>query len=446
VIAVVAVTAYVGLMSWAAAYASYDVWAALVVGSVLVAATVPLMAAATGRETDRRIKRLLVAAFVVKLGAALAYLMVVEEQYGGVADVGFYDEWARRLLPALEAGEHAAAVEMTPDGQALGIWWIVYLTGLVYRLTGPSVTAASLLFSWFGFWGLYFAYRAFCCAFPDGDRLRYARLVLLLPSLVYWSSAIGKDAWMMFWIGLAAWGIALITVGAHRGFPALFAGLAGTAVVRPHIAVLILTATAVGYLLQRSPRIRTAATPVWKIGGLLLLLTGFFIAAVPLRSLFGLDGIDAGSLNSLLDRARAQSTWGNSEFQGEPVQSVQDVPFAVVTVLFRPFPWEAHSALALLATLEGMLILALLWRRRRGLLASILAARTRGYFLVAVSYILLFCVAFSTMGNFGLLVRQRIQVLPFLLILLALPPARRGKTRSVDTLVTEPRLPTRAPV
>ena len=45
------------------------------------------------------------------------------------------------------------------------------------------------------------------------------------------------------------------------------------------------------------------------------------------------------------------------------------------------------------------------------------------YVAYVATYVLLFVYAFSTFGNFGLLVRERVQVLPLLLVLPCLPEA-----------------------
>ena len=91
-------------------------------------------------------------------------------------------------------------------------------------------------------------------------------------------------------------------------------------------------------------------------------------------------------------------------------------------VLIRPFPWEAHNAQALVTSVEGLscsshwpgAAAASLRRLPRRLKAS--------YVLFCVLYSVAFVYAFSTFGNFGILARERVQVLPFVLAL-RLPPA-----------------------
>ena len=53
------------------------------------------------------------------------------------------------------------------------------------------------------FAGCWLFYRAFQIAVPDGDHYRYAKLIFLWPSLLYWPSSIGKDSWMLLTIAIA---------------------------------------------------------------------------------------------------------------------------------------------------------------------------------------------------------------------------------------------------
>jgi hypothetical protein len=109
------------------------------------------------------------------------------------------------------------------------------------------------------------------------------------------------------------------------------------------------------------------------------------------------------------------------------------MPWATVSVLFRPFVFEAHNAQAMLAALEGTTLLALLARRVRDLGPHLRNIRNEPYLILCIVYVLLFVYAFSSFSNFGILTRQRVQVLPFVLVFLALPLQR------------EPRAPRRQP-
>ena len=62
--------------------------------------------------------------------------------------------------------------------------------------------------------------------------------------------------------------------------------------------------------------------------------------------------------------------------------------------------------------------------------------RTQPYVTLALFYVLMFIFGFGTIANFGILARQRSQVMPFLFVLLSLTaavgptPGRRGRVRT----------------
>ena len=104
------------------------------------------------------------------------------------------------------------------------------------------------------------------------------------------------------------------------------------------------------------------------------------------------------------------------------VETPLDFPAATLTVLFRPLPIEADSTQALIASLEGAFLLILAVVRFRWIVAALMSIRRRAYVAFAFVYVAMFIVAYSSIANFGILARQRVQVLPVMLVLLCIPP------------------------
>ena len=168
--------------------------------------------------------------------------------YGGVADARQYSAQGADLAAQFWQGDFVPHL----GGPLVGIGFINLLTGIIYALIGPTIIGGYLFYSWLAFWGLYFCYRAFRTAMPGADHRRYAILVLFLPSLVFWSSGIGKGAWMTLCIGLALLGAARLLSRAPRSMLPLLAGLGGTALVRPHITAILVMALFTGVLVRRT--------------------------------------------------------------------------------------------------------------------------------------------------------------------------------------------------
>jgi hypothetical protein len=103
----------------------------------------------------------------------------------------------------------------------------------------------------------------------------------------------------------------------------------------------------------------------------------------------------------------------------------QYLPVGIITFLFRPFPYEAHNVLALIAALDGTMLLVLVLWRWRNLLAAIRSAWSKPLAAFCVTAFILITIALSFEANLGVIVRHRSMVLPFLFILLSVPANRR---------------------
>ncbi|MEO7428673.1 MAG: hypothetical protein ABIY48_04740 [Acidimicrobiales bacterium] len=417
---VAAVAGIVGTVSWLMEHRSYASWAAVLVAVSLVTISIPLLRRAARYEADARIARLLWIAFACKLLVALPRYVVAFGLYDGKADAAVYSDVGAALARQFRNGDFAIDIGRKVQGTG----FIQILTGVIYTIIGATDIGGFLVFSWFSFWGLYLFHRAFVRACPHGDHLRYARLVFFLPSLLFWPSSIGKEAWICLGLGICAWGAARVLTGAPGGILSCAAGLTAVGVARPHIAALIAFSLVAAYVLRRTPRTASGLAPFGKLVGILVLGGGLIIVVGQLKTFLGFDTFDRESVQLSLDEVTRQTGQGGSYIQGTHTNlSPTRLPAAFVNVAFRPFPWQAGNLQALFASAEGMFVLALFLTGRRRLVAALRAVLDTPYVIFASTYVVLFVYGFSSFANYGILVRQRVQVLPFLLVLLCLPPA-----------------------
>jgi hypothetical protein len=312
---------------------------------------------------------------------------------------------------------------------ASGAYFIRALTGLIYAVIPPSQLAGFLFFSWLGFWGLFLLYRAFVLAVPEGRRRTYRLLVFFAPSLIFWPSSIGKEAWMMLAIGLAAFGAAKILTGdAARGVVIGALGLFLASLVRPHIAAMLMIAVLVGYLFKRRPQRRNELAPVIKTVMLLVLALSALFLVDRTNSYLREQGVDeGGGVRDTLEQTMFRTRQGGSNFEASILDSPARAPIAAGTVLFRPLVIEANSLQGAVAALESSALLVWCIWRWRWILAAVASVRRQPYVAMAITYIGLFVFGFSSIANFGILARQRVQMLPFLFVLLAIPPREGGE-------------------
>jgi hypothetical protein len=415
--------AYLAALSWAMQRTSYDIWGGLIVLPVLLAVTLPLVTRQARRQGDIRLVRILQLAVLAKVVAGT----VVRYGVYGTGDAQGYHGAGRTIAASLRSGSLA----FDAGGGGEGTQAINVLTGVVYAVIGPTKLGGFFVFSWMAFLGLYLFFLAYRRALPQGDHHRYALLLFFLPTVLFWPSSLGKEAAMMLTLGVAVYGATLVlSPGRRGGFLILALGLATTALVRPHLSVLVFLALAGGYLLRRSPgpqgRVLTGAKV---LGMAVLLLLGVLVAG-RFQDFFNLDELDTDSVNALIENTADKSTGGESDFAAvSAAQQPWTLPQAALAVLFRPFPFEANNAQALATSLEGMALLVLfVWSARR-VVASLRSALLSPYIAFVVIYSLLYVVAFSTISNFGILARQRSLVYPLVLVLLTLPAIHRDLRR-----------------
>jgi hypothetical protein len=194
--------------------------------------------------------------------------------------------------------------------------------------------------------------------------------------------------------------------------------------------VIIFVAIVAGFMFRRDVR-RTALTPLVRMFTLALLAVVGILIASRTADFLRVDEVSTTSVDAVLTRIESRELGGGSDFQSQLISSPADVPGATVTILFRPFPWEAMTIQALAAALEGVLLLGLtvaawprlraIWKFRQG----------RPFVVMCLAYIAMFIYAFSSFDNFGLIARQRVLVYPFLLALLCLPTVAELRHRRI---------------
>lgn len=414
-IALLAVTGYVGAMAWLMRASTYDVWGTLVVAPVLVLLSVPLLRRAAQTEVEPRLQRMLMWAFAFRLLSTVPRYLMAFVLYSGVADAKGYVGNGGRIAAQIYRGDFTFDVP-----NLVGTGFVKILTGVVFVFTGKTTLGGFLVFACFSFWGSFFFYRAIRTALPQIDPWNYGRLLFFLPSMLFWPSSIGKEAWMTLCLGLGTLGVARLYVRARFGFLPLALGLAGAAMVRPHMAVMLLLAMMLGYLVRPAGARGTVLSPVMKVTGLVVLLGLAVVAVEQAATFFKLDDLSSDSVDQVIGNTQERTGQGGSAFTATSPSNPLFFPLAVLQVLIRPFPWEAHNAQAVLASAEGLFLLYLGWVRRRQLL-SLPRQLKDPFLLFSTVYSVLFVVAFSTFGNFGLIARERVMALPIVLVLLCLP-------------------------
>jgi len=303
-------------------------------------------------------------------------------------------------------------------------------------MAGPGIAGMFVLSGIIGFLGSYLFLRAFEIEFRfDGGRdKRFLALSLfLLPSLAYWAILLGKDSWIFLFLGWASYAFAnLLKRFRLRYLLGLLASVGAITLSRPPVGAVLAFTVGVAWLAKRDQRgpaailrpLRYSILPV-VIGGIMIAVFSSYIAR------YGFVQEEASLIKGALEVGMYKHVGLSTDAVGSGLAlgiteaSVGGVlgyiPFGMFTFLFRPLIFEAHNALALAAALESTFFLALVFWRFRNLVAAVKSVFSRPFVAFCAITFSLLTAMLSLESNFGVIVRHRTMVLPFLLILLAVP-------------------------
>lgn len=418
VVGLLAIAAYVVVLAHLWSTSAYDTWGGMLIGPILFAVSLPALARQARREGDSRVFWILLAALVAKLVFALVRYHFAFEVYDK-ADARRYNEQGAELARHFLAGNF----DIPAGDRDGGTRFIEIVTGLTYTVTRPTVVGGFMVFSWLGFWGQYFFYRAFHLGVPEGRTRSYAFLLFFLPSMLYWPAGIGKESWMMLTLGIAAFGAARVLTGSELKGLAILVGAFFLAIqVRPHYPAFMAVAVGIAYLVRKRGVAQSRLGPAGQVVALAALLVISLFLIGKTEDLLGTNLSGIANVEAVL-RDTAQSTeQGGSQYAPVNVASPVGAPLAAFTVLFRPLVIEANNINAIGAALEGTLLLGLTILRWQWILAALRSLRRQPYVVFSLVYLVAGIVALSAIGNFGILARQRVLIFPAFLVLLSIPP------------------------
>jgi len=416
---------------------SYDVWGGVLLIPVLAVITIPLLRLALRKDIPHLFGILAIGFFVKMAGTALRFY-VFSSVYGGAADSTYYYRTGGDLADAVRAGR-LSLLDILPWARELG--FVIRLSGVVLTFTGPTRLGAFMVFGTFGFWGSVFIVKAVCRAVPGIAQRRFATLCVAVPSVVFWPSSLGKEAWIFLSIGVLSLGLSRLFVWDRPIIGLVLATLGGMGIgaVRIHLAAVFVAGAALaflqGLLLPATDTLRRRKGGRFLLAAISIVLVGAVGYTAVDRIRLSRDGGDfLTGLDSALDRAATMSEAGGSSFTPINTRNPLLWPYAIARTLTRPLPIDVQSVSAIFPAAEIMAyLLALIAGRRR--LANLRALIRRSPFLTyCLASTAIFGLVFSAFGNLGILVRQRSLVVPFMLVLLCIPAAASRKQRLEEQL------------
>ena len=392
---------------------------ALAIAGILFAVSRPIIRRISNAERNPWLAKVLTFSLVLHLLAAPLQIWVVDHLYGGIAD------WTQYLNKGAALARSGFNLNYAHVTGIVGDGMVSIITGVVFRIIGVNQLATFVVFSWFSFLGLIFFYRAFSLTFTGANTRRYAILLFFLPSLIFWTADVSKEAIMTFSLGLCAYGAAKILARRRGGFALVILGGAIGAPVRANELLLLLAGFAVAMIIL-------PAGPRRNLGGLrrlgsILVLGALLAGSVFITLHYLLHQGGSFSLNSIAKGNQGASRPGAVSSAVTYSSNPARYPKDVYTVLFDPELFNAHGNGERLAAVENLIIIGVILSSMRQLRIVIRAAFARPYVMLCGIFSVAFCYTFAALGNLGLITRERTLLFPFLLVILCIPRSPKGE-------------------
>jgi hypothetical protein len=397
-----------------------DLLGLMFVAGLFVTAAVVILAS----RMSKSYKQILIGALIFRVISAAAYFIYVwrpaRDTIGADAGIyfrrgGYYAFWFFSKFdfsPIFES-------RLWFHSRWWGTQFVYYPAGLVIAAVGANPFASFLVFSLLGFIGLLCFVVVFQRAYPHVDGRKYMVFLLFLPSAGFWTSAIGKEAIVMFGLGLAALGLLARPRGTNWVLAAC--GLFLVFAVRPQVAAVTVLALAFAQTFARGQS-WTLFRLVRLVG---VIIGGALVMNMAMKEI-GVEGAtDLGGVQTYLeDEAQTAATTGTTV--GASAPGVKGAPLGLINVLFRPVLFEVRNFPQLMSALELTIFWWLVFQNRRRLVASIRQWRADSALAFALWFTLLYATTLGmVMANMGIIVRQRIYIFPCLFLLLLAEPLTR---------------------
>ncbi len=327
--------------------------------------------------------RILIVAWWVQLAAALFNILFFAFYYRYGGDAYFYFDLARKIWHHLWEEPHLFWSLLFKDLKALAQADLIYLFGtsdrraiqmgryaLPFFVAGLGFyTPTTVLISTLSFAGKWWLLSALGASLSqeawEAIRDRVALAVFLLPSALFWTSSLQKETFVVAMLGLTVWAI-------HRSrrliwtWPLVLLALHIISQLKPWTTYFLLMGGLMAVLVAFWKMPYFKRDPFVRLLGIAIILTALFIFAylgmrevlLQLYEYFTEKAYGFQTWHTYLAQTRGQSAyrlWSIPSFKDVRLQNlIIAIPEALVTALYRPFPWEMRKFSHLLVLPENL--------------------------------------------------------------------------------------------
>lgn len=242
--------------------------------------------------------------------------------------------------------------------------------------------------------------------------------ITLVPSVCFWTSGVLKEGFLFLGIGLTIYGVFLLTnqYKKPKSWLIFLFGIAIMLMIKIYIIICLLPAiiyfTSGHYILKNRPILYF----------IIFHLVGFFGAWLlsiydPKYDIFYILHKKKDDFRNVAMYFGSGSYFSTPYLGPHPLDLLVYAPFAIFTMLFRPFVWEGNNLMVTMAGVEnllttGIVILSMFYLRK-------LTISQVKIILFLLSFVILVCIIVGLPTVvWGALVRYKIPIIPFIFIIL----------------------------
>lgn len=292
---------------------------------------------------------------------------------------------------------------------------LIYFTKLLTYLVGDSFYSLKIFYSFIGFIGILFLYKSYIYILKKSNIEVYSEkyflyCIFLFPSILFWSSTLGKEPITLFFIGMFIFNF-LKVIDEKKLINILFViiSIVGVYYIRPWWAIIFLSVVALNMLNLKSKK------------QVFFLISTMPILYYAVLSIFEVRKVT--SFNDIFERLYSVAklmSFGGSAIEVNNISTLWGYLYYYIpnlfTALFRPMFYDVNSLFTLFNAVENTLLLYVCVRY---ILLKPLEILTNKYLRVLLLFVFIWSLLYVVVSsaNLGAAVRFKLQVLPIILII-----------------------------
>ena len=294
----------------------------------------------------------------------------------------------------------------------LGTKATVYITAVFSNYLALSYLGVFLVFNIFGSIGLLAVDSSLRHATENKSSfVKFLALIfVLLPSMSFWTGAIGKDSIAYMSTGLILWA----SIDFKRNFSVIFIAFLCMLLVRPHIAAVMVFAFTFSLLVTKAPPLKRF---FFLISGLISIIV---ITPIVVQYIGAGQVTSIELMQNFIDKRQGYNQLGGGGININSMSLFQKI----FTYNFRPLPYESHSFLSFLASIDNLILLvffslsliSVLFSKGKKFSLGLSHTKENRFFLLIFSLGIMIIASLLT-SNLGISVRQKWMYMPILLYL-----------------------------